>query len=262
MKERQGFSLVELSIVLVVIGLIAGGVLSSKNLIRSAEVKSVTSQLTNYKRAVKIFQDKYKARPGDMYNATSVWTAANAVPATCATTASTGAETCNGDGNGLVSGTATSHENFRFWQHLVNAGLIEGKYAGITVPGGELPGAYRNCLGGYNVPSGKISNSEFHIWNLGYLPAPGGGWAYEGDYGHIFLFGQKDPNGDIPEFEILTPKEAFSLDSKIDDGIPSTGNMRTYKNFTNCVTTAVVATAQYKLDYASPACQAIFLSGF
>ena len=70
---RSGFSLVELSIVLVILGLLTGGILAGQNLIRAAELRSVTTQFQNYHAAVMTFRDKYFALPGDMANAEDFW---------------------------------------------------------------------------------------------------------------------------------------------------------------------------------------------
>ena len=65
----KGFSLVELSIVLVILGLLIGGILTGQSLIRAAELRSVTTQYQGYVTAVNTFRDKYFALPGDMPNA-------------------------------------------------------------------------------------------------------------------------------------------------------------------------------------------------
>lgn len=118
----RGFSLVELSIVLVILGLLTGGILTGQSLIRASELRSITTEYNRYIAAAQTFRDKYFALPGDMANATAFWGAAHATPATCKTTASSSALTCNGNADGFIQGVvATSNESFRFWQHLANA---------------------------------------------------------------------------------------------------------------------------------------------
>ena len=71
--NKKAFSLVELSIVLVILGLLVGGILSGQSLIRAAQLRSVTADYTRFVTAVNTFRDKYFALPGDMTNAQSVW---------------------------------------------------------------------------------------------------------------------------------------------------------------------------------------------
>ena len=85
----RAFSLVELSIVLVILGLLTGGILAGQSLIRAAELRAVTTEYQRYVAAVQTFRDKYMALPGDMPNAIAFWGAAHATPATCQTTSST-----------------------------------------------------------------------------------------------------------------------------------------------------------------------------
>ena len=79
----KGFSLVEMAIVIDIIGLLVGGVLAGQNLMRAAEIRSIIEEEQRILGAVQAFQDKYAALPGDMSNATSVWGALPATPATC-----------------------------------------------------------------------------------------------------------------------------------------------------------------------------------
>mgnify|MGYP001100732306 CR=1 FL=1 len=68
---RIGFSLVELSIVLVILGLLVGGILGGKSLIKAAELRSISTEQAQWNTAIKAFRDKYFMLPGDMNNATS-----------------------------------------------------------------------------------------------------------------------------------------------------------------------------------------------
>jgi prepilin-type N-terminal cleavage/methylation domain-containing protein len=72
-SAKSAFSLVELSIVLVILGLLVGGVLAGQSLIRAAQLRAVTAQVGQYAAASKTFRDKYFALPGDLPNATSFW---------------------------------------------------------------------------------------------------------------------------------------------------------------------------------------------
>ncbi len=99
----NGFSLVELSIVLVILGLLTGGILSGQNLIRAAELRAVTTEFSAYQTAVMTFKDKYFALPGDMRNATDFWGSAGGsgvIGDGCEAGTPTGTQTCNGNGDG------------------------------------------------------------------------------------------------------------------------------------------------------------------
>src|SRR5690606_1501704 len=98
---KAGFSLVELSIVLVILGLLTGGILGGQSLIKAAELRSVATERQQWQIAINSFKGKYRALPGDMPNATAFWgVAANGGGgAGCAQFISTGTETCDGNGN-------------------------------------------------------------------------------------------------------------------------------------------------------------------
>ena len=78
--ETQGFSLVELSIVLVILGLLTGGILAGQNLIRASELRSVSTQINQLNTAFMTFRDTYFALPGDMRNAQDFWGGTKCIP--------------------------------------------------------------------------------------------------------------------------------------------------------------------------------------
>jgi len=115
-RSQSGFTLVEIAIVLVIVGLILGGVLKGQEMIANAKVRNVIDQTTAIQTAVFAFQDRFRALPGDYSQATI-----NINGVTCA----------NGNGNGFVS---TNVERGCFWQHLGAAGFITGNYDGVATP--------------------------------------------------------------------------------------------------------------------------------
>ena len=255
---RSGFSLVELSIVLVILGLLTGGILTGQNLIRAAELRSVTTQLNQYQTSVGTFRDKYFALPGDMTNATDFWGAEHTTPSTCVVTASTGKETCNGNGDGNLSGgvvPSNTHEAFRFWQHLANAGLIEGTYSGVQASANTA-----HVVIGENVPRSKVSNAGISIFSS--LGTSGNSNWFATAAGHHFRYGADRPN-DWNAAPVLTPEEAWNIDKKLDDGRPAYGNIFTWKptgGLSDCTTTDVEATSEYKVSHSGIAC-IFFLRG-
>ncbi len=250
---RQGFSLVELSIVLVILGLLTGGILAGQSLIRAAELRSITTDMARYQTAIQTFRDKYFALPGDMVNATKYWGAANTAGAggECAdpaNNAGTGTQTCNGNGNGDI----IDNEGYRLWQHLANAALMEGSYPGtgasvVTVPTPVI---------GTNVPRSKISQAGFGVFNFN-----GSVVNYDqGLYNYPkLLFGY----GQFYGQPVIKADEAWNIDTKIDDGKPGIGVAQTFHVYpggatSTCNTTTVAATAEYALTTSAVNCAMAF----
>jgi prepilin-type N-terminal cleavage/methylation domain-containing protein len=201
----QAFSLVELSIVLVILGLLVGGVLSGQSLIRAAEIRSVMTDYSRFATASQTFRDKYFAMPGDMPNATKFWSAT----------------TSDGNGNGIMDPSAApsaAGEMFMAWQHLARAGLIEGSYTGIA---GTVSLSDPNL--GINVPASKISNAG---WNYGSVDNSTAGSPYVFNYNmrNWLLLGSEDDNIWL-DGPILKDEEAWNIDIKMDDGKPAMGRV-------------------------------------
>lgn len=128
MKKQSGFTLIELAIVLVIIGLLLGGVLKGQELINQAKIKNVANDLNGVIVAIYGYQDRYKRLPGDDPGAATRWTGVGAT---------------SGDGDNVIEGTyAESTDNTaesrRFWHHLRLAGFVGGDStsaaAGSTQP--------------------------------------------------------------------------------------------------------------------------------
>ncbi|MES2983806.1 MAG: prepilin-type N-terminal cleavage/methylation domain-containing protein [Pseudomonadota bacterium] len=265
---KRAFSLVELSIVLVILGLLVGGILAGKSLISAAELRAVTTEYTRYITASHTFRDKYFALPGDMANATAVWgkddtnctghTGSNATPGTC-----------NGDGDGQITsaaGVSATGEMFRFWQQLSLAGLIEGTYSGLSGPTLYMsyPGA--DVVPGTNTPASKFGKGG---WAMLYLPVPAGDSStYARNYKNMFTIGMRRANF-LPLDALFKPEDAWNIDKKIDDGVPGTGKVmaRDYTGWgfaTSCTnsTSQTDYTATYKTDHATIACTLMFPDAF
>ncbi len=115
-SHQSGFTLVELAIVLVIIGLILAAVLKGQEMIQNAKVKNVVNDLKSVSVAYYAYQDRYKAIPGDDANAASHFTGGD-----------------GGDGDGAITGLYTAKavpavaaESNNFWQHTRMAGFMTG----------------------------------------------------------------------------------------------------------------------------------------
>lgn len=239
---RIGFSLVELSIVLVILGLLVGGVLSGQSLIHAAELRATTAEFTRYYVATQSFRDKYFALPGDMPNATKFWGVADPAPNICRATVSTTTATCDGDGNGQIVSQGNANEQFGFWKHLANAGLIEGSYTGV----GAANGTENLRADKTNAPVSKYPNV---IWNMNYIGVFASSSMFNLDYGNAFIFAGPAASGynywlSLTPF-VMTPSDAWNIDTKVDDGKPGIGKVIGTYNSSICTT------ATSNTDYAS-----------
>ena len=117
MRKQAGFTLIEIAIVLVIIGLLLGGVLKGQELITSARVRNLISQQDGVKAAYLGFLDRFRALPGDYSQAST--TIANVDPG------------ANGNNNGQIQsiiGLSAIDEHIAAWDHLSKAGFINGSY--------------------------------------------------------------------------------------------------------------------------------------
>ncbi len=115
-RKDNGFTLVEIAIVLVIIGLLLGGILKGQEMITQAKIKNVIADFSGISAAYHGYQDRYRAIPGDDPNAGTRWSAAPAATP--------------GNGDGQVAGTYNSStagvESRMWWDHLRRAGFVAG----------------------------------------------------------------------------------------------------------------------------------------
>ncbi len=111
-KNQKGFTLVEIAIVLVIIGLLVGGVLKGQAMIQNAKVKKIVKMADELRAGLMTFYDKYGMYPGDENQATPP------------------GDAFNGDGNGRIDAA----ERFEVFRDLGLAGLISGTYTGTQAP--------------------------------------------------------------------------------------------------------------------------------
>jgi prepilin-type N-terminal cleavage/methylation domain-containing protein len=137
MKKQSGFTLIEIAIVLVIIGLLLGGVLKGQELINSAKVKNLATDFKNIPVYIYGYQDKFRALPGDDINA------ANHLQG--GIVATTGGTAGNGQIDGIWNSSTITDETYLFWQHVRLANLAPGNtdvtsaaYAPTNAVGGRL----------------------------------------------------------------------------------------------------------------------------
>lgn len=204
MKKQSGFTLIELAIVLVIIGLLLGGVLKGQELITNAKVKSMANELKAMQIMVYGYQDKFHAIPGDDI-AADTHMVNGVVAATPAAPAARG----NAQLEGVWDSQVTTDETFLFWQHVRLSGLAQGSPIFNTAPtlAAFIP---RNSDGGRlgiaSMSSFKSATGNGIIDDAAPLP------PFEGSFAACSTG--------------ITGKLAKQIDVTIDDGNTQTGQVR------------------------------------
>lgn len=247
MKQKTAFTLIELSIVIIIIGLIIGSILIGRDLIKSAEMRAVVNELSNYHAAYNTFRLKYNCIPGDCASATSFISGAT-----------------NGDGDGMICSTADIINtcSYQFWYHLAESKIISGTYTGSG-------SNYRPVIG-TNIPASVIGNG------VG-VGAFGGttGWGIRGNFIRLASLTPSDGGyyggANSTKFygPALTSVDAFNLDTKMDDGKPYSGRIITGDDYSSiapyapCQSANIWGSAPYSGSYYKtaddrPKCSVIY----
>jgi len=221
-SENNAFTLIELSIVLVIIGLIVGGVLVGQNLIAAAAVRAQITQIEKFNTAANTFYGKYGYLPGDI----------PAGPAAQFGFASRGQYAGQGDGNRLLEtgginsipfgGFPILGEEAMFWVDLSVAHLIDGTFSTATPTTTVLGLLSSNTTVGQYLPQSKISASGYvYVWSGGWQEACAG--TGKDDNNYFAVSGVTNlVDWEVP---LMTPVQAYAIDKKVDDGFPQSGNV-------------------------------------
>ncbi|MEJ7927040.1 prepilin-type N-terminal cleavage/methylation domain-containing protein [Sphingobium sp. AN641] len=251
-KSQFAFSLVELSIVLVILGLLTGGILAGQSLIRAAEVRAISADASRYEAALAAFRDRYFSWPGDIKNATAFWgTRIAGSDQTCYATINVYTGTCNGNGDGIYLNRSdfsdvTNGERFLSMQHLSYAGLIEGSFTGASASSTSY-----SISPGVNSPQSKIGTI-----NLSYANVASNLAHYFPNTKTSNVLNFNNPGGAATK--LLKPEEIWNLDTKLDDGKPASGKvfglLSTSSWGAGCTTTDSMSTAEYAVATSSKTC--------
>lgn len=194
---RRGFSLVELAIAVLVIGLLIVITIGGLSVQRASEVRGIVNDVQQFQLAVENFQNQYESLPGDMEDATTYWS-----------------DSANGDGDDTIGyPTSGNIESLRAWQQLSLAGFIDGGYTGVAGDGADQADI------GVNVPAAERTKVGYHLIT---------GNLAGGDNRHEIRVGAFTANGPNRS-AALTQQEAKSIDAKMDDGNPEDGNVYALK---------------------------------
>ncbi len=186
MKRQQGFTLVEIAIVLVIIGLLLGGILKGQEMITQAKIKNSIADFSGISAAYHGYQDRYRAIPGDDVNAATRWTTPTVATA--------------GNGNGVVAGTynnanavcTAAVEACSWWDHLRRSGFVAGN--GVLQPTNAFTGQIGVQTGDANAAT------------------PG---VVLGGFSGLIIC-----SANVPD------KVAIAMDTQMDDGLIGTGTVR------------------------------------
>ena len=243
--KENGFTLVELAIVIVIISLLIAGVLQGSELIRQAQIRNFTKLAQTFQTANNTFKMKYNFLPGDLPNATTFFDAT-----TCGNMVY-GGNGCNSSGvnagNGLVDGTwnTSGSDEMRCWVHLSLSKIL-------TVNPISADYSYNRLDIGKNRVWSVAGSGSFQNVRLSYGPSTAPVSFIDINYFAFF-----NHNG-AWDGSIISAPDAASIDEKIDDGKPLTGKFLAGTGSVNSTTQCIIGT-EYNFNSDNISCN-LFLA--
>lgn len=244
MNKQNGFSLVELAIVLVVTSVLSMLVFAANNLIAQAKLQSVISDVKKYSASYHLFHTRYDELPGDLMDESALsWFGV--------TNPARGGASVEGDGyvDGKYEGPMA------FW-HMQLADLLDEDYDG-SCGADEVPGV--------DIGLSKLSvRSGFNILTLGY---GANAWNYSADDVYsldevvVLVLGNiRNGSGHVVPYAALSSGDAHSIDKKIDDGFPNTGDVYADHGTDVGSDNQCVNYAKYANDYLSSDAPLVYMN--
>ncbi|QDT53870.1 hypothetical protein Pan44_18960 [Caulifigura coniformis] len=232
-RTPDGFTLIELSVALVLIALLAAGVLAGRALIENAEARKISSYPEAMRTVVRAFQLKYSALPGDITNATEIWGSGSPTAGSVSATSPVQTGTYDGNGDGRISPSSPAphyafQESGAAWQHLANAGLIPGTFSGYNSFFAD--DYFMNIAGGTDLAAPRPEGITGAWWGFIHLgpaslayPVSAASWHAQ----NVLALTSINPctGHGIWGLDVLTVGMMQSIDGKVDDGAPHAGRV-------------------------------------
>jgi len=247
--KQNGFTLIEMSIVLIIMGLMTAGILTGRAIITQSKVAAQISDLTKYKIAYDSFKQRFNAVPGDMRNFSKFYP---------------GVPDGNGDGHishAVDNAYRVTNENIKLFQHLSVAGLVPEKFRNqwaidVGYPSLKLEPAHGMVAGGFVATNAVPSQYQISVENI--LRRYNALLVLEVTRPDLHSVYHNDYEG------TSSAKLYHAVDKRIDDGKATTGNFKAYRAWDfqrgdlngKCLDSI---DGNYELGNHAPSCHAIYV---